>query len=270
MSKYKIGITEAGDAGIDFSWEQKLGDVDGAILITKCVSEKFCEAVMRHKEKVIVHATITGFGGTVLEPNVPPFYANKHCGTFVSPFARLNKLVEAGFPRERIVIRVDPIIPTPKACKTAEKVIFVASVNGYDRFRISILDMYPHVRQRFLEKGLPLPYGDNFAPAEKDYQCVMEALASAVWLRQMCHIEQSPRFEACAEPGLNSSEDVHIIHTGCISAYDLKLLGLDPDDDDAAGYQRKGCLCYSGKTELLNHKEQCPNGCLYCYWKSKK
>ena len=32
---YKIGITEAGDAGIDRSWANRLDEVDGAILITK-------------------------------------------------------------------------------------------------------------------------------------------------------------------------------------------------------------------------------------------
>lgn len=41
MAKYKIGITEAGDAGIDLSWVDKLGAVDGAIVITKCVSVDF-------------------------------------------------------------------------------------------------------------------------------------------------------------------------------------------------------------------------------------
>ena len=38
MALYKIGITEAGDAGVDLSWVEKLDRVDAAVLITKCVS----------------------------------------------------------------------------------------------------------------------------------------------------------------------------------------------------------------------------------------
>ena len=71
MAKYSIGVTEAGDAGVDLSWEKKLGDVDGAILITKNVTPDFRAAVMRNTDKVIVHATVTGFGGSILELNVP-------------------------------------------------------------------------------------------------------------------------------------------------------------------------------------------------------
>ena len=73
------------------------------------------------------------------------------------------------------------------------------------------------------------------------------------------------RIEACAEPYL-----LEPIQSGCISAYDLQLLGLDTNDADEAGFQRKNCLCYSGKTELLNNKCQCSNGCLYCYWQGNK
>lgn len=41
MPKYKIGITEAGDAGLDLSWANKLDTVDGAIVITKCITPVF-------------------------------------------------------------------------------------------------------------------------------------------------------------------------------------------------------------------------------------
>lgn len=71
MPAYKIGITEAGDAGVDLSWVDKMGSVDGAVLITKCISPNFVDAAMKFKDKIIVHATITGYGGTILEPLVP-------------------------------------------------------------------------------------------------------------------------------------------------------------------------------------------------------
>lgn len=41
MSQYKIGITEAGDAGANLSWAHHLDEVDGAILVTKRISPDF-------------------------------------------------------------------------------------------------------------------------------------------------------------------------------------------------------------------------------------
>ena len=73
----KIGVTERGDAGIDFTWVNKLKNrtVDGAILITKNVNDTFIKNVMDlYKNgftQIIVHCTCTGHGRTIIEPNVP-------------------------------------------------------------------------------------------------------------------------------------------------------------------------------------------------------
>ena len=105
MAKYMIGVTEAGDASVNLQWEKTLEKVDGAILVTKNVSKDFRAAVMRSPNKVIVHATVTGFGGTILEPNVPRASES---------LENTMGLLCDGFPQERIVVRVDPIIPTEK------------------------------------------------------------------------------------------------------------------------------------------------------------
>ena len=232
MAKYSIGITEAGDAGVDLSWEKKLEKVDGAILITKNVSRDFRAAVMRNTSKVIVHATVTGFGGTVLEPNVP------------LPRESLENvmlLLCDGFPQERVVIRV-----------------------GFSRYRISIIDMYQHVRERFVKTGLPLPYGDKMY-AGTEQMCLVDAMlleAKAFW-EYLGNRPGELRVESCAEPWLKEP-----IPCGCISSYDLSLLGLDPNESDSVGPQRQHCMCYSGKKELLSSRHPCRHNCLYCYWKS--
>lgn len=256
MAKYKIGITEAGDAGLDLSWEDRLESVDGAVLVTKCISPVFLKAALEHKEKIIIHATFTGYGRSVIEPYVPPSYEE---------FDAILQLVKNGFPKERIVIRVDPIIPTAKGTRTALGVIETFMDQGFSRYRISVIDMYPHVRKRFMQAGLPLPYGDNFLASKEQMARVdeMVRIAKTYWLNQNGYVPL--RIEACAEPGLTEP-----IQCGCISEYDLALLGLMDNQPDSAGYQRDGCMCYSGKTELLRHRQQCSHGCLYCYWKSKK
>ena len=121
MAKYKIGITEAGDAGLDISWAEKLNSVDGAVLVTKQITPAFREKVLANKDKLVIHATITGYGGTQIEPNV------------LEPGVELQRvldLIKDGFPKEKIVIRVDPIIPTEKGIARAEKVMVEALKTG--------------------------------------------------------------------------------------------------------------------------------------------
>lgn len=251
MKMCKIGITEGGDASLDYQWIVKLNQVDGAILITKNVSDKFIEEVLKVKDKVILHSTITGYGSTILEPNIPDIDYS---------VAQINKLVSKGFQKEKIVIRVDPIIPTKKGISIFKNIVELFAEQGFKRFRISLIDMYPHVRERFKEKGLPNPYiGNSFSPSINQ----LNEVDSCIRELKLKYIDI--RIESCAEKYLNETKN-----TGCISAYDLKLLGLPLIDKiDSKGFQRRDCLCYSGKTELLNHKEPCKYNCLYCYWKNK-
>ncbi len=260
--QYKIGVTEAGDAGLDLAWTDRLAKVQGAIVITKSITPKFHEAVLEHSNKLIVHATCTGYGGTIVEPKVPP--ARQYLEAVTS-------LVEDGFPKEKIVIRVDPIIPTEKGLERALRVIEGFISEGFSRFRVSVIDMYPYVRERFKKNNLPLPYGEGrFSPEKELLYNVDEMLMEAreFWSGESL-TQQTPdvRFESCAEPGLKQA-----IPCGCISEYDLQLLGLERDvgyDGSAQGY-RRGCLCYAGKTELLNHRHPCSHGCIYCYWRTEE
>lgn len=251
MSRYKIGVTEAGDAGLDLSWVDKLSLVDGAILITKHVTPAFMEAVLENPDKIIVHATCTGYGGSVLEPNVP---------TVDEEFEAVMELVERGFPKEKIVIRVDPIIPTKKGIETARDTISLFMSNGFTRFRVSLIDMYPHVRRRFADSSLPSPYAESSFYLSKEQISEVDVMLRSLWANFGWMGTLS--IESCAEPGLEET-----VHCGCVSGTDLELLGLSTLDADCLGYQRKNCMCYSGKIELLTHKEVCPHGCLYCYWK---
>lgn len=247
MAKYKIGITEAGDAGLNLTWEPKLDLVDGVVLVTKQITLSFHDAALRSKDKAILHATMTGYGSTPVEPNVPDL---------AFEFGSLVSLVKDGFPKERVVIRIDPIIPTAEGLGRAKQVFNLATDGGFARFRVSVVDMYPHARKRFQAAGLELPYGPNFSPSPAQLRAV-DGL-----LQEVLDSHPGVRIEACAEPGLKVP-----IHCGCISAYDLELLGLDPQDVDSAGPQRRNCMCYSGKQELLTNKTQCGHGCLYCYWR---
>lgn len=156
-----------------------------------------------------------------------------------------------GFPVSQIVLRTDPIIPTDKGIKTVENVWKLFSNLNIERCRFSIIDMYPHVKERFREVCDTIPFEGFCAPKN-----MINNVKRAIENNQGLY----PHFESCAE---ELGERI-----GCISKRDFDILGLNYDND-IGGFQRKGCLCVVGKTELLSNKKRCPSGCVYCYWRDK-
>lgn len=232
----KIGITERGDAGIDLSWSKKLDSVAFAIIITKSVNDSFIEEIIKHKEKTILHATITGYGNTILEPNV---------FDYTWSYVQILKLIEKGFNPKHIVLRVDPVIPTKKGIKTAEDVLKIFSNTEIERVRYSFLDIYNHVKKRFSDAKLPIPY--EYLPSQDMIEKFLKMLK-----------KYNFQYESCAE------ETPHKL--GCISKKDVNILGLNIELI-GKNSQRIACLCPINKFELLEHKNQCSHKCLYCYWK---
>lgn len=231
----KIGITERGDAGLDFTWVEKVPQTAFSILITKNINDRFIEEAVKQKRKLIIHATITGMGGTKIETNVPSADWS---------ISQLQKLIDAGFPANQIVLRVDPIFPTEKGIQTACSVLDHASGLGITRCRISIVDAYKHVVKRFSIAKISFP--------EFKMQDAYDLITQA-FIPYMDRWD----FEACAE-GLP-------FRCGCISDRDAKILGIEIDLIGNKE-QRHGCLCPRNKFELLTHCQQCEHRCLYCYW----
>lgn len=100
MDKMKIGITEAGDAGLDFSWVDKLFDIN--IIITKHLTtknEQLIKALLENSHKIILHCTCTGYGGTKMEQNVP---------TPLEVHDGIKTLIQKGFPDIKCCIKNRP------------------------------------------------------------------------------------------------------------------------------------------------------------------
>lgn len=228
----KIGVTEKGDAGLDFSWMKTSKDYDGVVLITKHLSHGFIEYAS--KINSIVHATITGHGGTIYEPKVPSLTISR---------MYFDILVKTLGP-ERVVLRIDPIIPDDRGIAVAINVYDQIHVKGGKRTRvkISFMDNYPHVKERFTKAGLePLNY---YFHASLELRKKIAAYF--------------PDAEICGEPGFNC--------TGCISKKDLEIFKIDAESK-AGGWQREECRCLTYKTEMFKNKGRCQHECLYCYWK---
>ncbi len=246
----RIGITERGDAGINFEWVSKIDDTDYSVIITKnTTTERFHEEAIKHKNKMLLHATITGWGNTPMEPNVPSTNAS---------VASVCKLIEEGFPAEQIVWRIDPIIDATGiyGLKRAHRVFETIHINEHlhnvKRIRTSVMDGYAHAINRMNNIGVKRNYSTFTAP-ENTFQKINEMLN--IWKKAGYTIE------ACAEPKLNAE------HIGCVNNKDAKIFGLEINTKQVNGQNRYGCLCSTAKTELLTKREQCPHQCAYCYWK---
>ena len=240
-----IGITESSEVSFNLDVFDRL--YDGNIIITKRLTNKLIDKLVEHKDKIILHFCITGWGGSVLEPFVPTLEVSRK---------KFSQLIDKGFPIEQCVLRIDPCIPTEKGLETMCKVVETFSDTGIKRVRFSVLDMYDHVKKRFKEKGMELPYETFHAPLE-DRKRMYDVL---------CELGKKYGFdvEVCAEPGIES--------ISCLSQKDIDILGLS-DKIKLIGNkgQRSNCSCPSNKVELLqgdNKAKQCLNRCLYCFWLS--
>ena len=150
-----IGITETSDPCFHLDIFDNLYDAN--IIITKNLSSKMIEKLIENKDKCILHMTVTGMGGSKIEPFVPEPSIN---------LKQIKKLIENGFPVQQIVLRIDPIVITDKGINTCINVLEMFKDVGIKRVRISFMDMYNHTKKRFINSGIKLPY-DTFH-ANKD------------------------------------------------------------------------------------------------------
>lgn len=239
----KIGITENGEVSFNLDVFDRLYDAN--IIITKRLTEKLIEKLVENKEKIILHLTCTGYGASVIEPLVP---------SLDETYNKFIALINAGFPIEHVVLRIDPCIPTKKGKETMIRVVEKFKDVGIKRVRFSVLDMYNHVKERFKENNIKIPYETFHAPIEKRIDLYNTLIELGV--------KYNFTVEACGEPDIESIP--------CISIKDIEILGLS-DKIKLIGnkQQRKNCKCPSNKSELIRqHPHRCDNQCMYCFWKN--
>ena len=246
-----IGITETSDPCFVPDWETKL--LNANIIISKELSVEMQAKLLAVQDRVIFHHTVTGQGGTVLEPGVAlPEYE----------FHKFESLIEQGFPISHYVLRIDPIILFSKECQ--DNVISVLDMwSGYlkersenIRCRISVIDLYPHVLERIDADGRIKPIWRTFKAPPAVFRRIESILEKYT---------DTFDFECCAEQDF----DVPFIHQcGCASSKDIQILGQDTlEFENPSHPQRKGCMCLAKKQILACKPGRCDHKCLYCFWK---
>ena len=239
----RIGVTESYEIAFQLEAFDRL--YEGNIIITKRLTNALIEKLIEHQDKIILHLTVTGFGNSRIEPFVPKAE---------DTLAKLKQLIEGGFPLSHIVLRVDPIVPTERGIETARSVLRLFGGLGIKRVRISFLDNYKHVRERFKKEGIKELYDGNF------HASLGERLKALDSIKECAFENEFESVEACGEPGIES--------ISCLSQKDIDILGLtDKITLEGSAEQRKSCGCPANKSELLKIKpHQCENKCIYCYW----
>lgn len=198
---------------------------------------------IREYDQLFFHYTVTGMGGTVLEPRVP---------AWEDGMSYLEKLVRLTGDPERIRFRFDPIVhlkmPDGKAyCNLHlfEKVAPLVSHAGVKNISVSWMSEYRKVVSRLLRHGISV---QNISPEQWQGDCeFMLNIAKKYDLT----------IHGCCVPGMPRSR--------CIDGE--LLVKLHPKQEHCATKKARGQRTSCGCTESwdIGWYHQCWHGCLYCY-----
>lgn len=194
--------------------------------------------------QVFVHWTITGLGGTFLEPNVPPPE---------DQLALLPRVIDyVGDPR-RVHWRFDPLVSAGRDGRRVSNVAVdlfrslaeAVGAVGVPVVHVSFVTMYPKVVRRLAARGVE--FEEQSSEKRREFLAQLGAAAAEFGLE----------VQTCCEPGFPSQ--------GCIDGRLLSELhpAREPCRTDRARNQRKLCGCTASLD--IGRYLPCPNRCLYCY-----
>ncbi len=200
-------------------------------------------------DQVYVHFTVTGLGGTAVEPGVP------------APREALAQLGEcvtfAGDPR-RVTVRFDPVLLWDEGGRVRSNLPYfrelapVVAALGIKDVRMSFAQWYGKAKRRAAAHGFPF-----VDPPDEEKRDRAEALAEIA-------ASHGLTLYACSQPVLGGVPGV--LPSACV---DGALLGsLHPRREPASGKkdrsQRADCRC-TESIDIGSYAQACPHGCVYCY-----
>lgn len=215
-----------------------------------------------HAGAVLLNLTVTGLGGTALEPGIPP-----HDSILKSTGALIDSgLIEP----EAVILRYDPLIAVRTADGPLRNIdigLFTGIARGFrrlgvERIKVSAVDYgYAHVSRRLARHGIE--------PRECD------ANAACAFVDEMNRVcaEMGMRVDVCCNPAARTNETT----AGCIDGTLINAIlekrgaahrvSIRPHNE--IGRQRPGCRC-TWSTDI-GYSPGIPGcftsdgACLYCY-----
>ena len=200
-------------------------------------------------DQVYLHFTVTGLGGTAVEPGV------------LSYRDALDQLPEltafAGDPR-RVSVRFDPVLYWEERGALRSNFSLFAEVaaaaagQGITDIRTSFAQWYGKASRRAVARGFPFSIPSD----EEQRSRALELAATAAAHGLILH--------ACSQPVLAGMPGLR--PSACIDG--ALLESLHPRHEPASRRkdrgQRADCLCTESK-DIGSYSQPCPHGCVYCY-----
>lgn len=192
--------------------------------------------------------TITGLGGTRIEPAAP---------SPAAAFGQLPGLVALAGNPLRVSVRFDPIFTWREGPAVRSNLPFFETVaeraaeRGIRDIRFSFTQWYRRSVRRARESGVEFV---DPAPDEK-----IEAVARIAGIARRYGL----RLHACSQPFLAGGE---VLRSACIDGRLLTALHPrgDPATEAKDRSQRPDCGC-TRSVEIGSYEQACPHGCVYCY-----
>jgi Domain of unknown function (DUF1848) len=200
-------------------------------------------------EQLYLLFTITGLGGTLIEPKVPPAR---------DALAQLDNLISITGSPHRIGLRIDPIVVYTKDgniqsnIKEFKKIAQTAHQKGIKRIIFSIMSIYAKCIKRSRKAGV-----EWVKPADQLLSDILKELAETANLLGVALLN-------CCNPELLHH---HFIQkSSCIDGELLQLLHPAKKEIDSIKDhgQREECGC-SISIDIGSYAQACPHACLYCY-----
>lgn len=200
-------------------------------------------------DQLYLHFTVTGLGGTAVEPGVPDYR---------DALGQLPELTAlAGDPR-RVSVRFDPILYWEEKGAVRSNFSLFAEVaaaaagQGIMDIRTSFAQWYGKAARRAAARGFPF-----LIPTDEEQRSrALELAAIAATHGLILH--------ACSQPVLAGIPGLR--PSACIDG--ALLESLHPRHEPASRRkdrgQRADCLCTESK-DIGSYTQACPHACVYCY-----
>jgi hypothetical protein len=200
-------------------------------------------------DQVYLHLTVTGLGGTAIEPRVRGRRET---------LAQLPGLAALSGNPLRVSVRFDPILFWQERGEIRSNIDLFAEVAeaaaeaGIRDVRISFAHWYGKAVRRASARGFPF-----VVPSEEDQRRRASELALIAAARGLV-------LHACCQPQLAGLPGIR--PSACIDG--ALLESLHPRRERASQgkdrSQRDACLC-SESIDIGSYTQACPHGCVYCY-----
>lgn len=205
---------------------------------------------LKKLDQIYVLLTVTGLGGTPLEPFAPKTE---------EVFSQLPKIIDFIKSPQRLAIRYDPLIDVLYRKKVHlsnidinlfDKVLEKAAFLGIKRIIISYVTLYKKVTERLKR--------NEFEIVDHDIDEITDFIKN----------KMMPRVE---EAGMELSTCVlpHLTTKGCIDGNTLTLLHPQQEPCSRAKDKSQRQTCHCTKSYDVGQWFSCYHNCLYCYGNPK-